>query len=79
MAAVVHATGFPALTAMMVLAGAFSGALFLASMFVVGQHSVAGQRGQAYALWNLAFSLGYLVGPTAGGQLSSTVGLASAF
>lgn len=79
MAVVVHATGFPVLAAMMVLAGAFSGALFLASMFVVGQHSAAGQRGQAYALWNLAFSLGYLVGPTAGGQLSSTVGLTSAF
>jgi len=79
MAAVTHGTGFAALAAMMVLAGVFSGALFLASMFVVGQHSAAGQRGQAYALWNLAFSLGYLVGPMAGGHLSSTVGLPSAF
>jgi predicted MFS family arabinose efflux permease len=53
--------------------------LFLASMFVVGKESKEGQRGSAYALWNLAFSLGYLIGPVAGGNLSSLLGLKTAF
>jgi MFS family permease len=45
----------------------------------VGQNSAEGQRGSAYALWNLAFSLGYLVGPTVGGNLSSLFDLPTAF
>ena len=53
--------------------------LFLASMFVVGENSKEGQRGSAYALWNLAFSLGYLIGPVVGGNLSSLFGLKTAF
>ncbi len=36
-------------------------------------------RGSAYAIWNLAFSLGYLVGPTVGGTLSSLLDLQTAF
>jgi DHA1 family solute carrier family 18 vesicular amine transporter 1/2 len=79
MVLIIHVTGVAGLSAMLALAGVFSGALFLASMFVVGQNSAEGQRGSAYALWNLAFSLGYLVGPTAGGNLSTLFGLPTAF
>ncbi len=76
---VIHLGRFASLGAAMSLTGIFSGTLFLASMFVVGQNSQAGQRGSAYALWNLAFSLGYLVGPMVGGHLSSLFGLQAAF
>jgi MFS family permease len=79
MVLVTQATGTPGLAVMLGLAGVFSGALFLASMFVVGRHSAAGERGSAYALWNLAFSLGYLVGPTVGGGLSTRFDLPTAF
>ncbi|HUG36597.1 MAG TPA: MFS transporter [Candidatus Limnocylindrales bacterium] len=79
MVLVVQAAGFVTLSAMMSLAGVFSGTLFLASMFVVTQNSQEGQRGSAFALWNLAFSLGYLVGPAVGGNLSSQLGLPVAF
>jgi len=74
-----YAAGVAGVSATLALAGVFSGALFLASMFVVGQNSAEGQRGSAYALWNLAFSLGYLVGPTVGGSLSSLYDLPTAF
>jgi MFS family permease len=63
---------------MLGVARVFSGTLFLASMYV-GQNSAEGQRGSAYALWNLAFSLGYLVGPTVGGNLSSLFDPPTAF
>lgn len=79
MVLIVHAAGVTGLSVMLGVAGVFSGTLFLASMFVVGQNSAEGQRGSAYALWNLAFSLGYLVGPTVGGTLSSLYGLPAAF
>jgi MFS family permease len=79
MVLVVHGARFTTLSVMMALTGVFSGALFLASMFVVGKSSKEGQRGSAYAIWNLAFSLGYLVGPTVGGNLSSQFGLPAAF
>lgn len=79
MVAVTRASRFASLSAMMAVLGAFSGTLFLASMLVVGENSREGQRGSAYALWNLAFSLGYLVGPTVGGNLSNTFGLTTAF
>ena len=79
MVLIIHATGVAGLSTLLALAGLFSGALFLASMFVVGRHSAEGERGSAYAVWNLAFSLGYLVGPTVGGGLSSLYGLPTAF
>ena len=34
------------------------------------EESPEGRRGSAYALWNLAFSLGYLVGPAAGAYVT---------
>jgi MFS family permease len=79
MVLIVYGAGITSLSAMLALAGVFSGTLFLASMYVVGQASAEGQRGSAYALWNLAFSLGYLVGPTVGGNLSSVFDLPTAF
>jgi MFS family permease len=79
MAVVIETSGVWTLSAAMGITGVFSGALFLASMFVVGRESPEGQRGSAYALWNLAFSLGYLVGPAAGGNLSSLFSTESAF
>lgn len=79
MALVIQVTGFISVSVIMSFLGVFSGMLFLASMFVVGEESKEGQRGSAYALWNLAFSLGYLIGPVAGGNLSSLFGLKSAF
>lgn len=79
MAAVVQVSGFVSFSVIMSFLGVFSGMLFLASMFVVGENSREGQRGSAYALWNLAFSLGYLIGPVAGGNLSSLFGLKTAF
>ena len=79
MVLIIHAAGVGSLSAMLALAGVFSGTLFLASMLVVGQSSAAGQRGSAYALWNLAFSLGYLVGPSVGGNLSTLYDLPTAF
>lgn len=79
MVLIVYGAGITTLSAMLGLAGVFSGTLFLASMYVVGQASAEGQRGSAYALWNLAFSLGYLVGPTVGGHLSSAFDLPTAF
>jgi MFS family permease len=79
MVLIIHAVGVAGLSVMLGVAGVFSGTLFLASMFVVGQNSAEGQRGSAYALWNLAFSLGYLVGPTVGGNLSSLYDLPTAF
>jgi len=79
MTAVVQVAGFVSFSAIMSFLGVFSGMLFLASMFVVGKESKEGQRGSAYALWNLAFSLGYLIGPVAGGNLSSLFGLKTAF
>jgi MFS family permease len=79
MVLIIYASSVAGLSVMLALAGVFSGALFLASMFVVGQNSAEGQRGSAYALWNLAFSLGYLVGPTVGGSLSSLFDLPTAF
>lgn len=79
MTVVVQAAGFVSFSLVMSCLGVFSGMLFLASMFVVGKASKEGQRGSAYALWNLAFSLGYLIGPVAGGHLSSLFGLKMAF
>ena len=79
MVLIIQATGVGGLSAILALAGVFSGTLFLASMYVVGQASAEGQQGSAYALWNLAFSLGYLVGPTVGGHLSSQFDLPTAF
>ena len=79
MVLIIYAASVAGLSVMLALAGVFSGALFLASMFVVGKNSAEGQRGSAYALWNLAFSLGYLVGPTVGGSLSSLFDLPTAF
>lgn len=79
MVLVIHGARFTTLSVMMSLTGIFSGTLFLASMYVVGENSKEGQRGSAYAIWNLAFSLGYLVGPTVGGNLSSQFGLRAAF
>jgi DHA1 family solute carrier family 18 vesicular amine transporter 1/2 len=79
MAVVVQMAGFVSFSVIMSFLGVFSGMLFLSSMFVVGQESKEGQRGSAYALWNLAFSLGYLIGPVAGGNLSSLFGLKAAF
>jgi DHA1 family solute carrier family 18 vesicular amine transporter 1/2 len=76
---VIHMNRFVGFSVIMSLLGMFSGTLFLASMFVVGQNSQEGQRGSAYALWNLAFSLGYLVGPTAGGNISNYLSLRMAF
>lgn len=79
MAMVIHMTGFLGISVIMSFLGVFSGMLFLASMFVVGEESSEGQRGSAFALWNLAFSLGYLIGPVAGGNLSSLLSLNAAF
>jgi DHA1 family solute carrier family 18 vesicular amine transporter 1/2 len=79
MTAVIQVAGFVSVSVIMSFLGVFSGMLFLASMFVVGENSKEGQRGSAYALWNLAFSLGYLIGPVAGGNLSSLFGLKTAF
>lgn len=79
MALVIQVTEFLSISVIMSFLGVFSGMLFLASMFVVGEESSEGQRGSAYALWNLAFSLGYLIGPVAGGNLSSLLGLKAAF
>jgi MFS transporter, DHA1 family, solute carrier family 18 (vesicular amine transporter), member 1/2 len=79
MASVIQVAGSVSFSVIMSFLGVFSGMLFLASMFVVGQESREGQRGSAYALWNLAFSLGYLIGPVAGGNLSSLFGLKTAF
>jgi MFS family permease len=79
MAAIVQATGFVSFSVIMSFLGVFSGMLFLASMFIVGKESSEKERGSAYALWNLAFSLGYLIGPVAGGNLSSLLGLNVAF
>lgn len=76
---VVHATGSIAWGVMMSVMGACSGALFLASMFLIGANSEEGQRGSAYALWNLAYALGYLVGPAAGGSISTALSLPAAF
>ena len=79
MAVVIQVAGVVSFSVIMSFLGVFSGMLFLASMFVVGKESKEGQRGSAYALWNLAFSLGYLIGPVAGGNLSSLLGLKTAF
>ncbi|NPU86571.1 MAG: MFS transporter [Syntrophaceae bacterium] len=79
MALVIQVTGFLSVSVIMSFLGVFSGMLFLASMFIVGEESSKGQRGSAYAIWNLAFSLGYLIGPVAGGNLSSLLGLKAAF
>jgi MFS family permease len=79
MALIIQFTGLVSFGVIMSFLGIFSGMLFLSSMFVVGQESKEGQRGSAYALWNLAFSLGYLVGPVAGGNLSTLFGLKTAF
>ena len=79
MALIVQFTGLVSFGVIMSFLGIFSGMLFLSSMFVVGQESKEGQRGSAYALWNLAFSVGYLVGPVAGGNLSTLFGLKTAF
>ena len=79
MVLVIQVTRVASLSVMMSLTGIFSGTLFIASMFIVGENSKAGQRGSAYAIWNLAFSLGYLVGPTVGGTLSSLLDLQTAF
>jgi MFS family permease len=79
MTAVIQVAGFVSFSVIMSFLGVFSGMLFLASMFVVGKASKEGQRGSAYALWNLAFSLGYLIGPVLGGNLSSLFGLKMAF
>lgn len=79
MVLVIQVTRVASLSVIMSLTGIFSGTLFLASMFIVGENSKAGQRGSAYAIWNLAFSLGYLVGPTVGGTLSSLLDLQTAF
>ena len=79
MVAVVQVSGVVGLSVAMGILGVFSGALFLASMLVVGENSREGQRGSAFALWNLAFSLGYLVGPTVGGNLSNAFDVETAF
>jgi MFS transporter, DHA1 family, solute carrier family 18 (vesicular amine transporter), member 1/2 len=79
MALIIQMTWYVSFAVIMSILGVFSGMLFLASMFVVGENSKEGQRGSAYALWNLAFSLGYLIGPVAGGNLSSLFGLNTAF
>ena len=46
------------------------GMLLSTSMLLIALHSNPGEHGAAYGIWNFSFSLGYLVGPAAGGALS---------
>ncbi len=46
------------------------GMLLSASMLLVAENSRPGEQGSAYGIWNLSFSVGYLLGPSAGGTLS---------
>ncbi len=79
MPVVAHVAGPTAYAVLMAAIGTCGGMLFLGSMVQVAGRSDEACRGTAYALWNLAFSAGYLLGPVGGGTISSAIGLPVVF
>ena len=79
MALIIQMTGYVSFAVIMSILGVFSGMLFLASMFVVGKIVRKGSGGAPMLSGTWPFSLGYLIGPVAGGNLSSLFGLKTAF
>ena len=60
------------------IAGVFGfclGALVTTSMYLIAVSSRRGEQGLAYGLWNLSFSIGYLIGPAGGGVISNYFGI----
>ena len=51
------------------------GALVTTSMYLIAVSSRTGEQGLAYGLWNLSFSIGYLIGPVGGGVISNYFGI----
>jgi MFS family permease len=68
---------FDAFAALMTLAGAFCAIQYVPSVSLVGEYADSRQRGVTMGVWNMAGSLGIVVGMVASGRLSaSSYGLA---
>ncbi len=52
------------------LIGIAMGVPVSASMMIISSSARPGEHAAAYALWNFSFSIGYLIGPAAGGLLA---------
>lgn len=55
------------------------GALVTTSMSLIAASSRKGEQGLAYGLWNLSFSIGYLIGPAASGAIADYSGMFTSF
>src|SRR5665811_2175165 len=60
---------YPALLLIFFLNGIFHGTIMSGTMVIVDDSSLPGEHALGFAVWNLAFSVGYLVGPALGGTL----------
>lgn len=54
-----------------IILGIAMGTLVTTSMYLISKSSIQGEQGMAYGLWNLSFSIGYLIGPSLGGIISN--------
>lgn len=70
--------GFPGFVAVMALAGGFCAVQYVPCVALVGEFSPADQRGLSMGAWNMAGSLGMVVGLVASGKLS-TIGYGLAY
>lgn len=71
--------GFPGLFALMAAGGLVGAAMFAPTFALVGDHAPRGRTGAAVALFHQAGSLGFAIGPVAGGAILAALGAERAF
>jgi len=67
--AMITGVSYGALLLLFLLNGVFHGIILSGSMMIIDDSSLPGEHALGFAVWNLAFSVGYLVGPALGGTL----------
>jgi len=60
---------YPALLLIFFLNGIFHGTIMSGTMVIVDDSSLPGEHALGFAVWNLAFAVGYLIGPALAGTL----------
>ncbi len=67
----VNFSSFNTWVSVFIILGIAMGTLVTTSMYLISKSSVQEEQGMAYGLWNLSFSIGYLIGPSFGGVISN--------
>jgi len=76
---IVKVSGFMLWLPVVAAFGFSLGALVTTSMSLIAASSRKGEQGLAYGLWNLSFSIGYLIGPAASGAIADYSGMFTSF